>query len=605
MKLFNSCQSVTTFREANDINWASNLWRAWEAKFVSGIFLVLLFLGAFFWARQQDPFSRKWFTLKTADHSPFKCVAVPPKPVRQYPAIIFAHGSGEDLLKDGTMLRQMAEMGLVAVSWEYDKTNQVKFEAQFESLLNYLGRQKWVDTNAIAWVGFSLGAIRTLDFALQHPEQQPQLLVQLGGAGVEEPVGKSEIPDTNSTPSTISLQLLAAQKRSDGGSTNLHCPVLFVHGEQDEVFPVENTKRLASVLQTNGLSVELKIIPGVSHGMELERSVVFRSIGEYCLTHLVGKDAWQNYHSIAQWQAQAPALWLFWLPAAAWVAGWLVWRLRNFPSPIPVGQNCRSAPISPPAASAVMPTESPAGISLGSFWRKFRRRGNAALPWRPCPLKRSEIMLRWLAVLVATWALAETAIHLVTPQFTINDTTLSIARRFLIQPKERADFECLAAQPIWHGHKLKTLLEHAELAGYNRELIDWQLDDRIYQEYVLSPAIEPSTFNTQLSSNLNWRRPLWEEFYPRIRHESSPEDAAKIVVRHLRERVTIAALPNLSHNVPDIWLKQITDETGFEIIYVAALRSVGVPARLDSNNHTEFWDGNKWQIAPPPPVISW
>jgi hypothetical protein len=96
---------------------------------------------------------------------------------------------------------------------------------------------------------------------------------------------------------------------------------------------------------------------------------------------------------------------------------------------------------------------------------------------------------------------------------------------------------------------------------------------------------------------------LWEEFYLRIRHESSPEDAAKIVMRHLCERVTIASLPNLSHDVPDIWLKQITDEAGFEIIYVAALRSVGVPARLNSNSHAEFWDGNKWQTAPAPSVM--
>jgi len=50
--------------------------------------------------------------------------------------------------------------------------------------------------------------------------------------------------------------------------------------------------------------------------------------------------------------------------------------------------------------------------------------------------------------------------------------------------------------------------------------------------------------------------------------------------------------------VPLIWLKQTADEAGFEIIYVAALRSVGVPARLDSNSHAEFWDGNKWQSAP-------
>jgi hypothetical protein len=81
---------------------------------------------------------------------------------------------------------------------------------------------------------------------------------------------------------------------------------------------------------------------------------------------------------------------------------------------------------------------------------------------------------------------------------------------------------------------------------------------------VLSPAIEPSSFNSLLgqsgattgqpSTSLNWRRPFWEESYPRIRHESSPEDATKIVARHLRERVTIATLPNPPHDIPTIWL---------------------------------------------------
>ena len=215
-------------------------------------------------------------------------------------------------------------------------------------------------------------------------------------------------------------------------------------------------------------------------------------------------------------------------------------------------------------------------------------------------LKRHEIALRWLAVLLATWALAETAIHLVTPRFSVSDTTLSIARRFLVQPKERADFEFLAGQTVWHGKKLKTLLENTELAGYNRELINWQLDDKIYRDYVLSPVIAGRS-----GEKPDWRRPLWEEFYPRVRHESSPEDAAKIVVRHLRERVTVATASDLPHDVPAIWLRQITDETGFQIIHVAALRSIGVPARLDSNNHAEFWSGDKWQIAPQPSVLSW
>jgi hypothetical protein len=77
-------------------------------------------------------------------------------------------------------------------------------------------------------------------------------------------------------------------------------------------------------------------------------------------------------------------------------------------------------------------------------------------------LSRGEIVLRWLAVLLATWALAESAIHLIPPHFDVTDKTLSIARRFLVQAKQHNDFEYLATRPIWQGEKLKTLLEHVE-----------------------------------------------------------------------------------------------------------------------------------------------
>ncbi len=222
-----------------------------------GGLVILLFLGALGWARERDPFVRKWFTLKTPDHGSVKCVAVLPKPLCRYPVVIYAHGTGEDLLKDGVELRQMAELGLAVVSLEYDKTNKTVFSAQFGQLLHYLNRQSWVNTNAIAWVGFSQGANDMLDFASQHPEQQPQLLVQLSGAGIS--------------------------KEQAGGQTNneftlLHCPVLLVHGEGDEAFPVADTKQFASALQTKGVQVEIKTIQGLPHGLEPERGMSFSAL---------------------------------------------------------------------------------------------------------------------------------------------------------------------------------------------------------------------------------------------------------------------------------------------------------------------------------------
>ncbi|MGH8023678.1 MAG: hypothetical protein ACRED1_08860 [Limisphaerales bacterium] len=80
--------------------------------------------------------------------------------------------------------------------------------------------------------------------------------------------------------------------------------------------------------------------------------------------------------------------------------------------------------------------------------------------------------------------------------------------------------------------------------------------------------------------------------------------AAATVVCHLRERVTLADIPDPPREVPDIWLRQITDETGFQIIYVAALRSVGIPARLNGRGQAEFFDGNRWISAPAPAVAS-
>ena len=490
------------------------------------VLVALLLLGLLGWAKEQDPFVRKWFTLTTSEHNSFQCVAVLPKPRRVYPVIVYAHESGGKLPNDGASLQQMAELGLATISLEYNQTNKTAFSAQWGALLGYLAHQEWVNTNAIAWVGFNLGADRLLEFALRHPQQQPQVLVWLSGADLQR---GQNISHTES----------------------LYCPVLLVHGELNAEFPLANTKQLASILQSNSLLVEQRVLSDASYDMEPERKVLFRCVGEYCRSHLLGKDAWRNYHSSAQRQAQASPLWLFLLPSAAWVVGCcLLLRHRKNVSP-----------------------------------KKLR-------------LSRGQITFRWLAILLATWALTETGIHLATPHFPVGSTTLSIARRFLVQGKQRADFEFLSTLPIWEGRPLDTLLAHVELAGYNRALVNWKLDDRMYRDFVLSPVITGNA-----SEKMNWRRFLWEDLCPRVRAEPSLEEAARIVVRRLRGRVTISVGSNLSHEVPTIWLGQITDEVGFEIIYVAALRSVGIPARLDASGRATFWGDSRWEAAPEPAII--
>jgi len=38
---------------------------------------------------------------------------------------------------------------------------------------------------------------------------------------------------------------------------------------------------------------------------------------------------------------------------------------------------------------------------------------------------------------------------------------------------------------------------------------------------------------------------------------------------------------------------------------MAALPSVGIPARLDMSGKTEFWDAGQWHAAPRPSLGTW
>jgi O-antigen ligase len=210
---------------------------------------------------------------------------------------------------------------------------------------------------------------------------------------------------------------------------------------------------------------------------------------------------------------------------------------------------------------------------------------------------RPTMVLRWLAGIMAALAVGQTALHLVTPRLAVSERTLAIARRFLVPSKAEKDFEFLAAKPIWSSKALQTLLTHVELAHYNRELVNWKLEDHRYREFVLSPLIDPAW-----DGSMNWRRPLWEYLYPRIRKENSLAAAAEIVGRHLRERITITQSPpsQPDGSVAEMWRRQSADEKGFAAVYVAALRSTGIPARLNPQGQTEYWNGAAWELAPRP-----
>jgi predicted esterase len=585
-------------------------------RFVAGL-LALLFAGALFWATGRDPFRRVWFKIKVPGQGKAECVVVLPRSNPKsriqnpksdrgrWPVVVYLHRAGGSLLGDGNELRQLAEMGLAAVGMEYEgkaesgkqkaeiegpgtgdarEGTQDGFDEQFSRLLSELGRQPWADTNRMAWVGSSLGAQRVLSFALRHPDSRPKLLVRLAGGWVPEldrfKVRGSgfKVQGSLVQPSTLNSQPSTA--------------VLLVHSERDEVFPLSEAQRVAACLQTNGVPVELKLLPGEGHSLGANRLLVFRVIGEQCLTRLEGPDALANYRSILAWQARARPLCLFWTPALLWTFFCLWVHLLPGRASVP------ASPIQPDNGSSNHERHE---IAEDRSCQCYHLAGDG-YSQRKLPIIRVFRVFRgnWIAAVLATAALAQTALHVVPPRLPTSGRTLTIAQKHLVQAKERPDFEVLAANSVWRGKPLKTLLEHVELAHYNRELINWKLDEQVYCQYVLTAQIDP-----EADGELDWRRPLWENFYPRIRREQDPAAAAETVVRFLRERVTIVQGSNLPSTVAEIWQRQITNARGFEAVYVAALRSVGVPSRLDAQGRAELWTGSVWQAAPRPLVEGW
>jgi hypothetical protein len=280
---------------------------------------------------------------------------------------------------------------------------------------------------------------------------------------------------------------------------------------------------------------------------------------------------------------------------------------------------------------------------------------------QPSTLNIFTLLLRWIAGLAATLALVLTALHLITPQLAVTERTLAVARKVLVSAPEQADFEYLAKMysreiPPPHSRPLatlspsdgerdgvrgptpyggatnsiranvplKTLLQHAHLAHYNRTLVNWKLEDELYRDFVLSPEIvlpqllapglattlapsdgeragvrgmttpsTLSTLNVPRSTDLNWRRELWEYFYPRIRRESTPGAAAEIVRREVREKIALTESPN-PETILDMWEQGRASAPGRARLEVAALRAVGIPARLNQSNRAEFWNGTAW-----------
>ncbi len=507
--------------------------------------VLLLFIGFLLWRSRADLPIQQTFTLRTRSDGSLQCLVVRPAAAQPCPVVIYAHAAGGSLSNDLPALHQLAGLGLATVSLHYNQTNLAAFHARFGALLDYLNQQPWVKTNAMIWMGLSLGANHLMDEALRHAEPDPQILVLFSSQGFS---------------GSFTHRRLAP----------FHSPVLLLQGREDQLFPWTNAARLFTELTAEGVPASLKVIPGVGHGLEPDREVIYRSVGEFCLAELAGANWWRDFHP-----PETPAnraRWWCWLPAGLWL---LAWKLS--------GRRKKSPAVSAPSAGTQTSEALPAP-------------GDGAV-------RRSQPVTlgMWVfATLLVAWVLAVTFIYIVTPQLPASPLTLALARHWIVPPSERDDFDYLARQPAWAGKPVKACLEQIEWSGYARRRFNLRGDDALYRDYCVSPFI-----TGRPGESVNWRPALWAEFEPLTGAETDPAAAAVRIARHLRENVVVVKGPGVPEDVSGIWGRRVTDLAGFETTYVAALRATGIPAGLDANHRPVLWNGTRWQTAPSPALMDW
>jgi len=200
-------------------------------------------------------------------------------------------------------------------------------------------------------------------------------------------------------------------------------------------------------------------------------------------------------------------------------------------------------------------------------------------------ISRSLIRIAWI---LASLAIVETIAFVGTAFLPASKGTLVLARHWLVAPRAVNDLDILATQPFIRDVRIGILVQHSSLANYNRQLINWKLDDGVYRDYVLNPLIDALR-----DGQLNWRRNLWEYFYLPIRKQTDSAAAAQIVLKYLHKRLTIVAVG--PQTIEEMWQQRRADAKGVEALKVAVFRSVGVPARLNEKGKAEIFDFGKWQ----------
>jgi len=224
----------------------------------------------------------------------------------KYPTVILVHGFGVTKEESGmfdNIAKNLSEAEILVFRFDfsgcgesegdYSETSLSKLKSDLSKILEFVKSHSKVEASKIGILGQSFGTATTITLepkvkclimmgSVAHPKET---LIELFGEGYN-PDGISTRIKSNGTITKVKPQFwkdFDNHKLLDS-IKNIHCPILFIHGEKDDKVPLSE---MEAYFKNANEPKEKIIIEGADHGLRPHRDKMYKIVVDWFKKYLV------------------------------------------------------------------------------------------------------------------------------------------------------------------------------------------------------------------------------------------------------------------------------------------------------------------------------
>lgn len=220
--------------------------------------------------------------------------AMPMRP-GPYPTVIVHPGSRQVAADLRPVIEALALQGYLAVAVDYLRLIHGKYTTTMfpwrergdsRRALELILDNPLIDRGRVATIGFSLGGAHSLLLAASNPEVRTVVayypMTDFPGWVAERKhnifwqmifsLMRWDYNAESAQHNEASYQRLLTRYSAINQTEQIQVPVLIIHGDQDEVAPLQDSRRLTRALNHNGANNQLLVIHNAGHGFNLHPS---------------------------------------------------------------------------------------------------------------------------------------------------------------------------------------------------------------------------------------------------------------------------------------------------------------------------------------------